>query len=81
MQDAHLRELHNWLLARGPVTKADIVRAMKKERGWARTTTEHRLTRLVAAALASAPSPAKRVFRARAYRDSAPEASKPIHHG
>ncbi len=48
LRDPALRELHEWALAHGACAQKDILDAMESEHGWSRSTTQHRLARLVA---------------------------------
>ncbi|MEA3189728.1 MAG: hypothetical protein QOD77_310 [Thermoplasmata archaeon] len=46
LRDASLRQLHEWMQASGPRPQKDILAAWEAQ-GWSRSTTQHRLRRLV----------------------------------
>lgn len=65
LREASLHRLHAWLQAAGPQPQKDILNALELE-GWSRSTTQHRLRRLVRDGLATAEKQGRfKVYAAR----------------
>lgn len=60
-RDPALAQLEAWLHAHPGAAQKDILDAMEKSQGWSRSTTQHRLARLVAEGLAHATASGRRL--------------------
>lgn len=56
LRDPGLKDLHQWLSSQGQVPQKDILNAMERRHSWSRSTTQHRLARLVSDGLVSVRS-------------------------